>query len=84
LQRLIALLVVGAQEYLKALTTARFVRRGGDRDDMRDFLEAVYRITTVEHESDKAQRSIKSALLAAESDARDLRRRRRRGGRNCA
>jgi uncharacterized protein Yka (UPF0111/DUF47 family) len=39
---------------------------------MRDFLEAVHRITTVEHESDQAQRSIKSALLAAESDARGL------------
>ena len=65
-------LVGGAQEYLKALTTARHVHRGGDRDDMRDFLEAVHRITAVEHESDEAQRSIKSALLASESDARGL------------
>jgi uncharacterized protein Yka (UPF0111/DUF47 family) len=39
---------------------------------MRDFLEAVHRITTVEHESDQALRSIKSALLAAEGDARGL------------
>ena len=72
LRALADLLVDGAQEYLKALTTARHVRRGGDRDDVRDFLEAVHRITTVEHESDQAQRSIKSALLAAESDARGL------------
>jgi len=72
LRALADLLVGGAQEYLKALTTARHVRRGGDRDDMRDFLEAVHRITTVEHESDQAQRSIKSALLAAESDARGV------------
>jgi len=72
LRALADLLVDGAQEYLKALTTARYVRRGGDRDDMRDFLEAVHRITTVEHESDQAQRSIKSALLAAQSDARGL------------
>ena len=71
--RLLAdLLVSGAQEYLKALTTARYVRRGGDRDDMRDFLEAVHRITTVEHESDQAQRAIKAGLVAAESDARGL------------
>jgi uncharacterized protein Yka (UPF0111/DUF47 family) len=72
LRALADLLVAGAQEYLKALTTARHVRRGADRDDMRDFLEAVHRITTVEHESDQAQRAIKSALLAAESDARGL------------
>ncbi len=72
LRALADLLVGGAQEYLKALTTARHVRRGGDRDDMRDFLEAVHRITTVEHESDQAQRSIKSALVASESDARGL------------
>lgn len=72
LRALADLLVEGAQEYLKALTTARYVRRGGDRDDMRDFLEAVHRITKVEHDSDQAQRAIKSALLAAESDARGL------------
>ena len=72
LRALADLLVGGSQEYLKALTTARYVRRGGDRDDMRDFLEAVHRITAVEHESDQAQRSIKAALLAAESDARGL------------
>jgi len=72
LRALADLLVGGAQEYLKALTTARYVRRGGDRDDMRDFLEAVHQITTVEHESDQAQRSIKAALLAADSDARGL------------
>ena len=72
LRALADLLVDGAQEYLKALTTARYVRRGGDRDDMRDFLEAVHRITTVEHESDQAQRSIKSALLASEGDARSV------------
>jgi uncharacterized protein Yka (UPF0111/DUF47 family) len=72
LRALADLLVDGAQEYLKALTTARYVRRGGDRDDMRDFLEAVHRITTVEHESDQAQRSIKAALLGAQSDARGL------------
>lgn len=72
LRALADLLVGGAQEYLKALTTARYVRRGGDRDDMRDFLEAVHRITTVEHESDQAQRAIKSALLAAESDTRGM------------
>ena len=72
LRALADLLVGGAQEYLKALTTARYVRRGADRDDMRDFLEAVHRITTVEHESDQALRSIKSALLAAESDARGM------------
>ena len=72
LRALADLLVGGAQEYLKAMTTARYVRRGGDRDDMRDFLEAVHRITTVEHESDQAQRAIKSALLAEASDARGL------------
>ena len=72
LRALADLLVAGAQEYLKAMTTARYVRRGGDRDDMRDFLEAVHRIMTVEHDSDQALRGIKAALLAAESDARGM------------
>ena len=72
LRALADLVVSGAQEYLKAMTTARHVHRGADRDDMRDFLEAVHRITTVEHESDKAHRAIKSLLLATESDSRGL------------
>ncbi len=60
---LAALLMQGAQEYLKALETTRFVHRGAPREDVQDFLEAIHRITSVEHRTDDAQRGVKRALL---------------------
>jgi uncharacterized protein Yka (UPF0111/DUF47 family) len=60
---LAALLMQGAQEYLKALETTRFVHRSAPREDVQDFLEAIHRITSVEHRTDDAQRGVKRALL---------------------
>ena len=71
-QRLAELVVQGGQEYIKVLETARLVRRGGAREDMQDFLEAVHRIVAIEHQTDEALRSIKRALLADGQDARTL------------
>jgi uncharacterized protein Yka (UPF0111/DUF47 family) len=70
LTTLAGLLVGGTQEYLKALETARTVHRGSPREDMQDFLEAIHRISTVEHQSDQAQRAVKIALVASSADLR--------------
>jgi uncharacterized protein Yka (UPF0111/DUF47 family) len=60
---LAALLMQGAQEYLKALETTRFVHRSAPREDVQDFLEAIHRIRSVEQRTDEAQRGVKRALL---------------------
>ena len=63
--QLAELLVQGGQEYIKVIETARLVRRGGQREDMQDFLEAIHRIVAIEHQTDESHRSIKRALLTA-------------------
>lgn len=72
LYSLASLSVSGAQEYLKALETARSVRRGGPRDDAQDFLESIHRIMAAERQSDDAQREVKRALVAHALDTRTL------------
>jgi uncharacterized protein Yka (UPF0111/DUF47 family) len=72
LQSLTGLLVQGAQEYVKVLETARFVRRGAAREDMQDFLEAIHRIMAVEHQTDKVERGVEAALVAGAQDFRQL------------
>jgi uncharacterized protein Yka (UPF0111/DUF47 family) len=76
MQRLADLLVQGGQEYIKVIETARLVRRGGQREDMQDFLEAIHRIVAIEHQTDESHRAIKRALLAegdgAGHDARTI------------
>lgn len=72
LYSLASLSVSGAQEYLKALETARSVRRGGPRDDVQDFLESIHRIMAAERQSDDAQREVKRALVAQSLDTRTL------------
>jgi uncharacterized protein Yka (UPF0111/DUF47 family) len=62
------LLVQGAQEYLKAIETARHVRRGGAREDTQDFLEAIHRIMQIEHRTDEAQRGVEVALAGGTDD----------------
>ena len=72
MQQLAEQVVQGGQEYIKILETARLVRRGGQREDMQDFLEAIHRIGAVEHQTDESQRAIKRALVAEGVDARTL------------
>ena len=71
-EQLSELLVQGGQEYIKVIETARLVRRGGQREDMQDFLEAIHRIVAIEHQTDESQRAIKRALLADGHDARTI------------
>ena len=72
LQPLAELLVQAAQEYVKLVETARSVRRGGAREDMQDFLEAVHRVIALEHDTDAAQREIEALLAANAEDFRML------------
>jgi len=60
---LTGLLVQGAQEYLKALETMRYLHRGALREDVQDFLEAIHRVTAIEQRTDEAQRAVKRSLL---------------------
>ena len=72
MQQLAEQVVQGGQEYIKILETARLVRRGGQREDMQDFLEAIHRIGAIEHQTDESQRAIKRTLVAEGMDARTL------------
>jgi uncharacterized protein Yka (UPF0111/DUF47 family) len=51
-----------SRELVKALASSRHARRGVPREDMEDFLQAVYAIRTMEHASDLAEREVKRAL----------------------
>jgi uncharacterized protein Yka (UPF0111/DUF47 family) len=71
-KELAELVVQGGQEYVKVLETARLVRRGGAREDMQDFLEAVHRIVGIEHQTDEVFRNIEYTMLLDGHDARSL------------
>ena len=69
---LAGLLVHGAQEYVKLVETARYVRRGGVREDMQDFLDAVHHVMAVERASDAAQREFEASITRDAADFRSL------------
>ncbi len=71
-QGLSDLMVQGAQEFLKALETTRYLHRGGLREDVQDFLEAIHRIIEVEQRSDEAQRSAKRALVEGDFGEKEI------------
>ena len=58
---LASLVVQGAQEHLKAVENARHFHRGSPREQVIDFLEAVDRTMTVEHQRDDAHRRTRPA-----------------------
>ncbi len=72
LQELAQLAVQGAQEYVRAVETAQDIRRGSARDEVQEFLIAIDRLVTIEHESDEAERQAQTVLLDAASDFREL------------
>jgi uncharacterized protein Yka (UPF0111/DUF47 family) len=63
LQDLAELAVKGAQEYLKSVENARHLHRGSSREQVADFLEAVDRTVTVEHQTDEAHRCAQAGVL---------------------
>jgi uncharacterized protein Yka (UPF0111/DUF47 family) len=68
LQAQAGLLVQGAQEYLKAVENARCLHRGSSREQVADFLEAVDRIITLEHQCDDAHRLGQAGVLTFTGD----------------
>jgi hypothetical protein len=63
LGKLAAIAVNASEEYVKCLEIARDVRRNGTREDVQEFLIAVDRVITLEHESDEAERGATAAAL---------------------
>jgi uncharacterized protein Yka (UPF0111/DUF47 family) len=72
LKDLAELTASSAQEYVKCLEIAREIRRNGTRDDVGEFLLAVDRVVTLEHESDETERRAKAVMLKAADDFRAL------------
>jgi uncharacterized protein Yka (UPF0111/DUF47 family) len=72
LHDLAALLVQGAQEYLKAAENARWLQRGSSRQEIHDFLEAVDGTVTVEHQADEAHRRAQAGILTFAGDFKQL------------
>jgi CHAD domain-containing protein/uncharacterized protein Yka (UPF0111/DUF47 family) len=68
LNDLAALVLQGAQEYLKAVENARRLHRGSPREHIDDFLEAVDRTLTLEHETDAAHRHAQAGILSFAGD----------------
>ncbi len=64
--------VAAAREHLKALLIARDVVDGARADEMEDFLVAVDRVMTLEHDADKADREARATLITASPDFRIL------------
>lgn len=72
LQDLAALVVQGAQEYLKAVENARQTHRGSARQQVEDFLEAVDRTITNEHQTDEAHRRAQACIPTFSGDFKQL------------
>jgi uncharacterized protein Yka (UPF0111/DUF47 family) len=71
-QDLAGLLVQEVQEFVKCLKAAESIHRGGAHDDMKDFLEAVARVSAIEHQCDDANRMVIRAIVREITDTRDL------------
>jgi uncharacterized protein Yka (UPF0111/DUF47 family) len=67
------LAVRGSQEYLKVLMSARNIHKDYSREEMQDFLTAVNRVISVEHECDKALRETEKTILSESTDYKELR-----------
>lgn len=72
LDPLAAVTVTTAREYLKAVEIGRLIMDGSTAEDLEDFLVAVDRVATLEHEADSADRSARAALVTAAPEFRSL------------
>jgi uncharacterized protein Yka (UPF0111/DUF47 family) len=62
----------GAQVFQRTIVAAKHVHRGGERENMQRFLEAVDRMVTIEHQTDEQERAVSVALVRSEIDPRRL------------
>jgi uncharacterized protein Yka (UPF0111/DUF47 family) len=72
LAELADLTLAASREHLKAVECARSLQRGGSREDLQDFLEAVDQVVILEHRSDDVNRRAKRSILTSSSDFRHL------------
>ena len=71
-QDLAGLLVQGVQEFVKCLKAAEHIHRGSAHEDMKDFLEAIARVSAIEHQTDDANRVVVRTVVREITDTRDL------------
>lgn len=67
------LTVKASQEYLKVLIAAQGIRKDYNRDEMQDFLTAVNRVLSIEHECDDALRQAERAIISESTGYKELR-----------
>ena len=72
LEPLAALATATAREHLKAVEIAREVVGGSSPEDLEDFLVAVDRVASLEHEADSADRMARATLVTDAPDFRSL------------
>ncbi len=65
-------LVEGAHVFQRGIGAAQHVHRGGERENMQQFLEAVDRMVTIEHQTDEQERAVTVALIKSDIDCRHL------------
>ncbi|MGC2203976.1 MAG: DUF47 family protein [Stellaceae bacterium] len=66
------LLVEDAQAFQHAIGAAQYIHRGGPREHMQQFLEAVDRVATIEHETDERERAVTAALVGSDTGYREF------------
>jgi uncharacterized protein Yka (UPF0111/DUF47 family) len=59
-----------SMEFLKSVEGAKTIHKWSPREEIADFLEAVDKVVTLEHDADDAHRRIKEALMASAKDFR--------------
>ena len=61
-----------SMEFLKAVEGAKAMHRWSPREDIGDFLEAVDKVMSLEHDADEANRQVKEALTAKATDFKQM------------
>jgi uncharacterized protein Yka (UPF0111/DUF47 family) len=65
--------VKACQEYLKVLIAAQGIRKDYGREEMQDFLTAVNRVLSLEHDCDDALRQAEKTIINESADFKELR-----------
>ena len=69
---LASIVVTASREHLKVIEIAREVVDSADPEDLEDFIVAVDRVASLEHDADDAERAARAAMVATAPDFRSL------------
>lgn len=72
LLELAELAVDSSMEYLKAIENSKILDKGSTREEIDDFLRAVDRIITIEHNADDLNRTVSSSIMKNSSNFKQL------------